>query len=183
MKEQVDTCNSSKEDLAKKDVKASIFTLPKSSVDVAGSRMKESPPVVGANVATAQALTPNMTPQGSVDGGRIRFNPNTNKVDVADHFSLLHSNLSRDDAADILEMANIAISRSQQKKRKSKRNQIQPVTEEEQSSRRGLNAFHSDTSVLQMFNDKNRGSLGHRPKRVELELVATDSLMNVVEPE
>ena len=95
----------------------------------------------------SNALAPIMTPQNSVEG-RLRFNPNTNKVDVPDHFSLLHSNLSRDDAADILEMANIAISRSQQKKRKGKRNQIIPGTEEEAASRRGLNAFHSDTSVL-----------------------------------
>lgn len=72
--------------------------------------------LTGEKVQSQMALSPKITPQNSVNG--LRFNLNTNKVDVNDHFSLLHSNLSQADAADILEMANIAISRSQQKQRK-----------------------------------------------------------------
>jgi hypothetical protein len=69
------------------------------------------------------ALQMQNSPQNSMEKAVYKFNPATNRMDVPDHFSLLHSNLSRNDAEDILEMANIAISRSQRQQRKdSKRN-------------------------------------------------------------
>ena len=74
------------------------------------------------------SITPEMnhllqnTPQNSFERGILKFNPATNKMDVSDHFSLLHSNISRNDANEILEMANIAISRSKNlEKRNSKK--------------------------------------------------------------
>ena len=57
--------------------------------------------------------------ESSFNRGILKYNPKSMKVDVPNHHTFFRSKLTVDDAADILEMANIAILRSKSKKRKA----------------------------------------------------------------